>query len=179
MLAVFVGRLVPIKRLEVLLTALELARRGEPRLRLAIVGDGEIRPALEGQAESIGVADSVRFLGYRRELASVFAASDLAVLCSDNEGTPVSLIESAAAGLPAVATDVGGVAEAVGPESGVLVPPGDIGAFAAALSRLAADRELRARLGAAGRRLAVERFGAARLLSDTEALYEELAAPVP
>jgi glycosyltransferase involved in cell wall biosynthesis len=178
-LAVFVGRLVPIKRLEVLLTALELARRGEPRLRLAIVGDGEIRPALEGQAESIGVADSVRFLGYRRELGTVFAAADLAVLSSDNEGTPVSLIESAAAGLPAVATDVGGVAEAVGTESGVLVPPGDIGAFAEALARLAADPELRGRLGAAGRRLAVDRFGAARLLSDTEALYEELAAPVP
>jgi glycosyltransferase involved in cell wall biosynthesis len=175
-LAVFVGRLVPIKRLELLLTALALARRSEPRLRLAIVGDGEIRPRLEQQAERIGIGGSVHFLGYRRDPVPVFAAADLAVLCSDNEGTPVSLIEAAAAGLPAVATDVGGVSEAVGSRSGLLVAPAQPRSLAAALTRMAADAELRARCGAEGRNLALSRFGAARLLSETEALYRELAA---
>jgi glycosyltransferase involved in cell wall biosynthesis len=175
-LAVFVGRLVPVKRLEVLLTALAVARRTEPRLRLAIVGDGELRAAFEQQAAGIGVADSVHFLGYRRELGPIFAAADLAVLSSSNEGTPVSLIEAAAAGLPVVATDVGGVSEAVSPASGLLVAADGTRAFAEALTRMAADPELRARCGSEGRRIAFERFGAERLLSDTAALYEEMAA---
>lgn len=175
-LAVFVGRLAPIKRLDLLLEALALARASAPGLRLAIAGDGEIRPALERQAAEAGIAGSVSFLGYRRELAPLFAAADLAVLSSDNEGTPVSLIEAAAAGLPAVATEVGGVAEAVGEDGALLVPAGDVRALAAALARIAADPELRARLGAAARRTALERFGAGRLLAETEALYRELAA---
>lgn len=175
-LAVFVGRIVPIKRLDLLLDALALACRSAPRLALAIAGDGESRSALEARAAALGIAGSVRFLGYRRELDQLFGAADLAVLSSDNEGTPVSLIEAAAAGLPSVATDVGGVSEAVGPDSGLLVPPGDAPALAAALVRLAADREARVRQGEAARRLAVERFGAERLLSDSEGLYDELAA---
>lgn len=175
-LAVFVGRIVPVKRLEVLLTAFAYARRSQQQLRLAIVGDGEIRPRLEEQAADIGIGDAVHFLGYRRELAPVFAAADLAVLSSQNEGTPVSLIEAAAAGLPAVATDVGGVAEAVSPLSGILVPPERARDFAAALEQMARDPELRAGCGAEGRRLALARFGAECLLDETADLYRELAA---
>jgi glycosyltransferase involved in cell wall biosynthesis len=174
-LLVFVGRVVPIKRLDLLLPALAQAGESEPRLRLAVVGDGDERPRLERQAAELGIAADVTFLGYRRELCPIFAAADIAVLSSDNEGTPVSLIEAAAAGLPAVATDVGGVAEVVSAETGILVPRGDVAALAGAIVEMAADPQRRERCGRAARRRAVGRYGAARLLSDIDALYRELA----
>lgn len=175
-LLVFVGRVVPIKRLDVLLRAVAVARASDPRIRLALVGDGEERGRLERLAGELGIAPDVFFLGYRRELHSVFSASDVAVLSSDNEGTPVSLIEAAAAGLPAVATDVGGVHEVVGEETGVLVPSRDAGALAGALLAMAGDEARRRSLGRAARARAVERYGAERLLRDVDALYRELAA---
>ena len=81
-LLAFVGRVVPIKRLDLLLAALARARESEPRLRLAVVGDGDERPGLEALAERLGVAGAVEFLGYRRELRPLFAAADVAVLSS-------------------------------------------------------------------------------------------------
>jgi glycosyltransferase involved in cell wall biosynthesis len=173
-LLVFVGRFVPIKRLDLLLRALALARASEPRLQLALAGDGEGRPRLEGLAAELGAVAAVRFLGYRRELRPLFAAADVAVLSSDNEGTPVSLIEAAAAGLPAVATDAGGVREVVGGETGLVVPRDDAEALAAALVRMAADPELRRRCGRAARERALARYGATRLLDDVDALYRTL-----
>ena len=175
-LLVFVGRLVPIKRLDLLLGAFARARKSEPRLRLAVVGDGEERQRLERQAAEFGIAADVRFLGYRRELRPIFAAADVAVLSSDNEGTPVSLIEAAAAGLPAVATDVGGVREVVSEETGILVPRDDVVALAEAMLLMAGDAGRRESYGRAARRRAVERYGAKRLLGDTEELYRELIA---
>jgi glycosyltransferase involved in cell wall biosynthesis len=176
-LLVFVGRVVPIKRLDVLLDALAQARRSEPRLRLALVGDGDRRPGLERQAAELGIAGDVRFLGYRRELQPIFAAADVAVLSSDNEGTPVSLIEAGAAGLPAVATDVGGVREVVTGGTGILVPRGDVTALADAIVDMAGDRKRRQSLGRAAQRRALARYGAERLVRDVEALYGELVAP--
>jgi glycosyltransferase involved in cell wall biosynthesis len=175
-LLVFVGRVVPIKRLDLLLPALAQARESEPRLRLAVVGDGDERPRLERQAAELGIAADVLFLGYRRELRPIFAAADIAVLSSDNEGTPVSLIEAAAAGLPAVATDAGGVGEVVSTEMGILVPRGDVAALAGVMVEMAADPQRRERCGRAAQRRALGRYGAARLLSDIDALYRELAA---
>ncbi len=173
---VFVGRVVPIKRLDLLLRALAQARESEPRLRLVVVGDGEERPRLERQAAELGIAGVVDFLGYRRELRPLFAAADLAVLSSDNEGTPVSLIEAAAAGLPAVATDVGGVHEVVSGETGILVPKGDVEALGGALVSMAGDPARRRESGAAAQRRALARYGAERLLDDVDALYGELTA---
>ena len=118
----------------------------------------------------------MRFLGYRRELRPLFAAADIAVLSSDNEGTPVSLIEAAAAGLPAVATDVGGVREVVGEETGILVPRGDAAGLASAIVEMAGDAGRRERCGRVARRHALDRYGAQRLLSDVDALYRELVA---
>lgn len=176
MLLVFVGRIVPIKRLDLLLRALAGAREVDPRLRLAIVGDGGERPQLERQAAELGIGGDVLFLGYRRELRPLFAAADIAVLSSDNEGTPVSLIEAAAAGLPAVATDVGGVHEVVGEDTGILVPPDDATALAGAIAEMAGDAARRERCGGAARRHALDRYGAQRLLDDVDALYQDLLA---
>jgi glycosyltransferase involved in cell wall biosynthesis len=173
-LVVFVGRFAPIKRLGLLLRAFGEARRSDSRLRLAVVGDGDERTELERQTVGLGIVEDVRFLGYRRELRPIFAAADFAVLSSDNEGTPVSLIEAAAAGLPAVSTEVGGVGEVVGEESGILVPRGDAEALATAIGEMATDRERRERRGVAARERAIGRFGAQRLLGDIDALYSEL-----
>jgi glycosyltransferase involved in cell wall biosynthesis len=175
-LLIFVGRVVPIKRLDVLLRAVAKARAGDRRIRLALVGDGEERPGLERQAAELGIERDVLFLGYRRELGPLFAAADVAVLSSDNEGTPVSLIEAAAAGLPAVATDVGGVREVVSEETGIVVPSEDAVGLADGILCMAGDAEYRERCGRAARERAVGRYGAERLLGDTDALYRELLA---
>jgi glycosyltransferase involved in cell wall biosynthesis len=169
----FVGRLVPIKRLDVLLRGVALAR-DRARLRLIVVGDGDMRAQLETLSGEFGIADAVTFVGYRRDLTAIASGTDIAVLSSANEGTPVSLIEAAAAGLPTVSSSVGGVPEVVTPETGILFPPGDVEALAAALRRLASDDELRARLGARARERAHRRYSAARLITDVETLYAEL-----
>ncbi|MGH2957375.1 MAG: glycosyltransferase [Solirubrobacterales bacterium] len=173
-LLTFVGRIVPIKRLDLLLEALAIVLDRGGAVRLAVVGDGELRPELEGLARRLGVTQSVSFLGYRRDLARIAAATDVAVLSSDNEGTPVSLIEAAAAARPAVATAVGGVPEVVTPQTGELVPGGDAVALAAGIERMVADAETRMRAGLHAREHAVRSFGAERLVEDIDALYREL-----
>jgi glycosyltransferase involved in cell wall biosynthesis len=143
---------------------------------LVVVGDGEVRGQLAALSRELGIGDAVSFLGYRRDLPAIAAATDVAVLGSANEGTPVSLIEAAAAGRPAIATRVGGVSEVVTPETGLLVPSGDPEALAGAITKLAADAGLRARLGAAARERALRRYSAKRLVADIRELYEELLA---
>jgi glycosyltransferase involved in cell wall biosynthesis len=172
----FVGRLVPIKRVDVLLRAFSHARAAGARVRLAVVGDGQLRPDLERLASELGVADHVFFAGYRADMVPVAAASDLAVLSSDNEGTPVSLIEAAAAAKPAVSTAVGGVPDVVTPDSGVLTAPGDAEALGAAIARLASDPAARLEMGERARVHVAGRFSAQRLVEDIQALYVELMA---
>jgi glycosyltransferase involved in cell wall biosynthesis len=172
-LLVAVGRLVPIKRYDVAIRAFALAAEDVP-LRLVIVGDGSERPRLERLARELRVQDRVRFTGWRADLTAIAAAADIAVLSSDNEGTPVSLIETGAAGTPAVATAVGGVEEVVTAATGLVVPPDDPPALAAALTALARDPAARLAMGAEARRAIPERYAATRLLADVDALYREL-----
>jgi glycosyltransferase involved in cell wall biosynthesis len=172
----YVGRLVAIKRVDLILRAVAQARRQGSPIRLVVAGDGECRQELERLARELGLADSVEFLGYVSDASTVVARADLAILASDNEGTPVALIEAAAAGRPAVATAVGGVPEVVVPGAGMLVPRGDYAALAAALDRCARDRPLRERMGAHAREHVLRHFSVDRLLNDIEDLYDELLA---
>ena len=174
MLFSFVGRIVPIKRLDLLLEALALARGNGYRVQLAVAGDGEARHVLEQMARDLGIAESVHFLGYRRDLATIAAASDAVILSSDNEGTPVSLIEAGAAARPGIATNVGGVPDVVTDRTGILVPPNDVAALAAGIERLAGDPDLRANMGKQARDHAIGRFSAERLIDDIDSLYREL-----
>jgi glycosyltransferase involved in cell wall biosynthesis len=105
-LAVFVGRLAPIKRVDLLIRAVARARAAGVPLPLAIVGDGELRADLSRLAETSGAADAITFCGFRFDLPTIAADTDIAVLSSDNEGTPVALIEAVAAARPALSTDV-------------------------------------------------------------------------
>jgi glycosyltransferase involved in cell wall biosynthesis len=173
-LAVFVGRLAPIKRVDVLLRAMAIARERAPALRLAVVGDGELRDELEAQAAALGISGAVTFCGFRDDLPRIASACDIAVLSSDNEGTPVALIEAAAAGRPAVSTNVGGVADIVKRETGFVVAPGDAAGLAAGMVHLVADPALRERMGAAARAHVRDRYGAERLVRDIAELYTEL-----
>ena len=171
-----VGRLVPIKRVDLLLRALARARAAGAALRLVVLGDGELRPDLERLARELGVAGAVAFLGYREDVLPHLAAADLAVLTSANEGTPVALIEAAAAARPLVGTRVGGVADVVAPGAGRLVESGDEEGLAVALAELAGDPGLRRAMGLRAREHVRDRYGAARLLADVDALYSELLA---
>jgi glycosyltransferase involved in cell wall biosynthesis len=104
----------------------------------------------------------------------VVAASDIAVLSSDNEGTPVSLIEAAAAATPAVTTTVGGVPDVVNDGTGLLAPAGDFESLGRAMAALAADPEGRAAMGARARAHVAGRFSVGRLVTDVENLYDLL-----
>jgi glycosyltransferase involved in cell wall biosynthesis len=122
----------------------------------------------------------VRFLGWRRDLATVYAATDVFVLTSQNEGTPVALIEAMAAGVPGVVTDVGGVRDVVVDESvGIVVPPGDASAIATGVLELWRSPDRRARAGAAARESVLARFTLARLTTDIAALYRRLVGGSP
>ena len=170
----YTGRLAPIMRPDTMLRALAIARRGGAAVRVAVVGDGTMRPELEQLARELGCADAVSFLGYRRDLPRIAAGSDAALLTSDNEGTPVALIEAAAAGRPAVATRVGGVSDIVVEGTGFLAAPGDCVTIAAQMTRLANDPALRRRMGSSAREHVRQRFSHARLLGDIDALYTRL-----
>jgi glycosyltransferase involved in cell wall biosynthesis len=169
----YVGRLVPIKRLDVLLHAFAAARARQG-LRLAVVGDGPNRPELERLAAKLSLGERVRFLGFRDGVEEIAAGTDIAVMSSDNEGTPVWLIEAAAAGVPLLGTDVGGVADVVAPGTGRVVPAGDAVGLARELTSMAADPKGRSEMGRAARRHVRERFHAARLVADVDRLYREI-----
>ena len=116
-----------------------------------LVGDGPLRRELEQTASELGIAAACRFTGYLDDVAECYAAFDAVALSSANEGTPVTVIEAQAAGLPVVSTDVGGVRDVVADgESGFLVPPGDVDAMADALAMLAGAPELRSSIRRAG-----------------------------
>jgi glycosyltransferase involved in cell wall biosynthesis len=168
----FVGRLVPIKNLPLLLDAFAVVHRADPRTRLLVTGDGELRRYLEARAVALGVPAAVTFSGWQNDLPAVYGSMDVLVLSSLNEGTPVAAIEAMAAALPVIATDVGGVADVVThDETGLLVPSLQAAPLASAMLRLAGSLEDRRRLGFAGREAVARRFTAERLVNDIERLY--------
>jgi glycosyltransferase involved in cell wall biosynthesis len=171
----YVGRLVPIKDAATLLAGFAALVSQCPHARLLIVGDGELRASLESTTRDLRIDSYVHFAGWRRDLTRVYGAMDVVALTSRNEGTPVAIIEALAAGVPVVATAVGGVPDVVrDKETGLLISPGDPTALANALLRLSSDAELCQRLSASGRQDVAQRFGSKRLVADIAALYSQL-----
>src|SRR5439155_20245738 len=140
-------------------------------------GEGPDRTAVEEEIRRLGLEERVRLAGERRDVPALLAASDILVPPSESEGLPVSVLEAMAAELPVVASSVGGLPElVVDRETGILVPPGDARKLGAALGRLIDDRELRRRLGAAGRARAETVFDLGAFRRAHVELYDEQLA---
>ncbi len=171
----WVGRMTAVKRTDDVLEALRRLRERGVDACLCMVGDGPDRDHVEQRAHGLGIVRHCLFLGYQEDVAPLYQAFDAVILPSVNEGTPVSVIEALAAGRPVVATAVGGVPDVVREGvDGFLVEPGDLDGLAERLERLAADPELRARMGAAGRARVVPRYAVDRLIDDIDTLYRTL-----
>jgi glycosyltransferase involved in cell wall biosynthesis len=148
-----------------------------PDATFVLAGDGPLRGELEQRARQLGVAGRCVFLGHRRDVPALLAAADVFVLPSLYEGLPVSVLEAMAAGRPVVATAIGGTDEAVRDEvTGLLVPPHDPAALAAAIGRLRADPALARRLAAAGRDRVEREFSSEATALRVMEIYDEVLA---
>ncbi len=171
-----VARLVPVKGLHHLIDSAPIVLRHCPHARFLLVGEGEMRPALEARVRARGLQERILFTGFREDVASVIAGMDLVVLPSINEGMGRVLVMAMALGKPIVATRVGGVAELLGDgEAGLLVPPRDPAALADAITALLRDSQHARTLGEAGCRRA-PRYSADAMLTALAKLYREVAA---
>jgi glycosyltransferase involved in cell wall biosynthesis len=175
-----VGRLAPIKDVDTFLRAAIRVREARPGVRFSVVGDGEERARLEAEARRLGLGGEVFFHGWRHDMAPVYGDLDVVVNSSRNEGTPVALIEALAAARPVVATRVGGTPDLLGEGArGVLVPPGDAEALAAAVVEALAHPEPARARARAGQEYVLAHHSARRLVDDIDALYRELLARRP
>jgi glycosyltransferase involved in cell wall biosynthesis len=173
----WIGRMTAVKRTDVVLQSFRALRENGIDALLCMVGDGPDRKGVEELADELEIVRHCLFTGYQEDVAPFFAAFDVFVLPSGNEGTPVTAIEALAAGCPVVATRVGGVPDVVTDgEDGFLVAPAAVDELAARLAELARDPMLRARMGASGRDRMRERYSVDRLIDDTDRLYRELLA---
>lgn len=165
-----VGRLVPIKNHELFLQAASLIAESRPETTFAIIGDGELRETLEQRVGELSLDNNVRFLGWQRDLHRVYSDLDTLVLSSDNEGTPVSIIEALTAGCPVVSTQVGGVGELLQQgERGRLTPAGEPAPLCQAVLESLQDEvpmSVREEMNLS--------FGIRRLVEDLSNLYHEL-----
>jgi L-malate glycosyltransferase len=156
-----------------LIEATRTVRERFPEARFLLAGDGEMRPFFEDQVRALGLAEMFVFLGHRTDIPQLLSCCDIGVLASKSEGLPNAVLEYLAAGLPAVATAVGGVPEIIENEvHGLLIPPENPAALAAAILRLLEDPELRANLGKAGQERVRTRFNFPGVLESLRQVYE-------
>lgn len=172
-----VARLWPVKELDLLVHAAAPLSKRFQGLRVVLVGDGPERARLERLVVELGLERVVRLLGERSDVSDVLAALDLAVLTSRREGSPLAVIEYMAAGLPVVATRVGGIPDLIEHGMhGLLVGPGDVEGFVGAIGALLSDRELARSMGAHARERQLREFDLAGMIRRLEGLYEEIAS---
>jgi glycosyltransferase involved in cell wall biosynthesis len=179
-LVTVVSRVTRLKGLENFIGAAAALAERHPRARFLVAGepgpgDDTYLESLQRLANLLGVGDRVIFVGLRRDVPALLAASTVAVMPSLNEALSNALLESMAAGAPTVATRVGGTPEAiVDGRNGVLVPPGDVAALASAIGRLLDAPDMAAALGRAARRTVEQRYSLQSMVGATEQLYIDL-----
>ncbi len=179
-----IGRLVPIKNHSLFLKGIKkVADVGNKQIRAFIIGDGELRQQIEKEATNLGItfsADKINnclltFTSWIEDVSYCNAGLDIIALTSNNEGTPVSLIEAQAAGKPIASTNVGGIEDIVQKEiTALLCPKDDAAGFASALLKLVEDNDLRKRMENAGNEYVMKHFSYQRLCSDMTKLYNSL-----
>lgn len=168
----YVGRLAAEKGVEDLMRMVAIMAGDDDDVRFVIVGDGPLRGELEGLASGLKVGDRVRFVGRRFPASDFMQLFDVTVAPSVSEGQSLVAIESMLMGKPVVATAVGGLAEVVTPDTGVLVPPGNPKELARAVREVLSSGQA-ARMGRRGRETATKRFSAAEMIRRTKRVYEE------
>lgn len=169
----YLARLTWVKRPDRFIEVARLVASRLPESVFVVVGEGELLTETRARAAPLG--DQIRFLGWRADVETVYAAADTILLTSDNEGMPVSLIEAASVGCPAVTTGVGSAGEVVINGVTGLVTETSVSALADATCRIIGDRSLRGRLSIAASSHAHAHFGRHRLISDIADLYDGLA----
>ena len=180
---VFAGRIDPLKDLDTLVRAFALVRVQVPEARLRLfggvpAGNEAYHAEIRRLVEELDLEGCATFEGPVSPVSEAFAAGHVVVQSSLSEGLPLTIIEAALSGRPTVVTDVGGMPEAAG-RGGLVVPPGDPAAFAAACVRLLTDDEERRKRAEAGRADALARFTLTRFLDDLRGLYAEFTQPPP
>lgn len=173
----WVGRLDPVKGLDLLIDAVPLVCKADPRAHLVLVGDGPLRATLERQIASRNLGSRVHLLGARNDVPALLRAADVFVFPSRTEGLPNALLEAMAAGLPIVTTDVPGCRDLVEHGStGLLVPFGDATSLASAILRVVTDSELADGLGASAAACATQNWSLDGMKRGYLAAYEEALA---
>jgi len=168
----FIGRVTQIKRPDRFLDVVSEIKKRSIELDFFIAGDGVLLEMCRERIKKEGLP--VTILGWQSDIERVLSAADIVVLTSDNEGTPLSLIQAGMAGLPVVTTNVGSVPEVVLEGSTGIVTGLDVQELAAALEKLVNDKVLRSKLGAAAQEFTLSNFGVKRLVHDHEVLYKKL-----
>jgi glycosyltransferase involved in cell wall biosynthesis len=172
-----VGRLTAVKNPTLFVSTARRVLQSLPDVHFALIGDGELRVDIEQQIASLGLSHRVTLAGWQRDMPPIYAAMDALVLPSLNEGTSVTAIEAMAAGIPVVATAVGGMPDLIADaQTGLLAPPGDAQALADRVIGLLRDPKQARSLAMAGRQDVLARFGVERLIRDMESLYVTLLA---
>lgn len=173
------GRLTAVKGQDTLIRAIaECLRQGE-KVFLLILGEGELRSDLEALSTELGIAESVRFLGWRSDVASVIDACDIFCLPSLNEGMGKAIVEAMAMGKPVIASDVGGIPDLVIPgENGILFPPGNSNALAKVILNLRDHPEMRVKMGEQGWGKALG-YGVESMIHKIDSLYAGLLKKSP
>ena len=172
-----IGRLAPIKNHQLFLDVVELLAKKEIKPRFFIVGDGSERPSIENRVKDLTkkYGCSIEMTSWITDIARFNAGMDIICLTSDNEGTPVSLIEAQASSIPVVSTDVGGVRNILADgETGFVVPKNNAGAFAEKLEILITKKEIREKMSQNGWNFVREQFHYERLVKDMQNYYRSL-----
>jgi glycosyltransferase involved in cell wall biosynthesis len=169
-----VGRLVPIKNHKLFLEAAAKVRVKLPNVHFVIVGDGETRQEIETWVDTLGLRESVSFTGWQRDLAPIYSDMDVLVISSLNEGTPVSVIESLAAGCPVVATAVGGLPDLL--DHGLLGKLVPLSSDPQPLANAIVETLTNPPDGRPTQQLMLDRYGIERLVFDMDSLYRGLLA---
>ena len=170
---IMVARFAPQKNQLLLLEAANRLPAHQP-FEIILVGDGPLLPTVQDHAARLPIAGKVHFLGNREDVGQLLRDSDIFVLSSWWEGFPITILEAMRAGLPVVASDVGGCREAVvDGQTGFLFEPGDVQTLSQRLSELTADQELRRQMGLAGQEWFITRFTADKMVEDTVKIYKD------
>jgi glycosyltransferase involved in cell wall biosynthesis len=170
-----VGRLNEVKRQDLLLRAFAGIRGRFPEAHLLLVGDGPMLGGLRGLAAELGLDGAVHFAGFQAEPGRYLHVMNFFALTSRLEGTPLAVLEAWAAGLPVIASRVGGLPRIMEHgRTGLLFDPGDLDGLTASLNRLLADRDLAERLAAEGRNLVQSRFDLSHMVANYQHHYAEL-----